>query len=117
MYGWPIARLRRRLSSLLQPAATQVLRDRPVGPAALPGGENALRLAPPGRGPGHPLRPQPLSRQGPLVDCRCREDVAPTLRHAGGPTGCRRAGAAAGRTATPPWPSPTPVVTGYLIGA
>src|SRR5688572_14314553 len=56
MYGWLVARLCRRLSPLLQQTATQVLRDRPVGPAALPGSENALRLAAPGHRADHALR-------------------------------------------------------------
>src|SRR5919202_6679075 len=76
MYGWPAAPLRRGVPRLLQQAATQVIRDRPVGRAALSGSENALRLAASGRCASHPLRAQPFSRHGAMVDCRRSQDVA-----------------------------------------
>src|SRR4028118_1239935 len=57
MYGWPTAPLHGGVPPLLQHTATQVLRDRPVGLAALPGSENTHRHTTPGRGPGHPVGP------------------------------------------------------------
>src|SRR3712207_6525313 len=87
MYGWPAAPLRRGVSGLLQQAATQVLRDRPVGRAAVPGIPHLDRLVAPGAGPGALVGAQPLSRQGALVHRRRGPDLAQTLRHSSGALG------------------------------